>query len=477
MPKHFQNKTVKSIAWTSVDKFGSMVVQFLVMMLLARMLDPMDFGLMGILSLFMAVGSLLIDSGFSHALIQKSSVTNQDYSTVFFINIFIGFTLYGVLYFTSPLISCLFNAPQLDPVAKMIFLIFPINSLCVVHLAKLTRELQFKIIAKVSVLSAIVSGVVGISTACLGYGVWALIYQQLSLYLSRVVMYWCLTKWYPKSFYNKASFHSLFGFSANLLGTGLIVTLFDNIYVFIVGKLFPLNITGFFNQAWQYGNLLPSLLTGVVSKATFPIFCQLHEDAAKLKESLRSVLGMSLFISIPCLFSTMVMAPNLFIVFFSDKWLPSVPFFQIICIYGAFLPLRVVNTDAIKANRKGRLYFFLESIQRILVIISILLSIKSGIEALLWARSVALFIALILDMYLCGKYTGYSMIQQIKDLWKIVFCSCLMMTIVMSINTLIVPPFLKLILQALISIFTYLFFCHLFKVESLKILIETIRRK
>lgn len=353
---------------------------------------------------------------------------------------------------------------------------FPINSLCVVHLAKLTRELQFKTIAKISVISALISGVTGISMAYSGYGVWALIYQQLSLYLSRVVMYWYISKWYPKSFFNKTSFYSLIRFSTSLLGSGLIITIFDNIYVFIVGKLFPLKTTGFFNQAWQYGTMLPALLTGVVSKATFPIFCQMHENPIELKDSLRKTLNMSLFISIPCLFGTMIMAPSIFVFFLSDKWLPSVPLFQIICIYGAFLLLRVINTDAIKATGAGRLYLFLESTQRIFVLISIVLSIKGGVETLLWGRTVALFIAVILDMYLCGKNTGYSIREQVKDLWKVLLCTCLMMIIATPINILEVSCFSKLALQSIICLVTYLFFCHLLKVEYLKVFINLIHK-
>ncbi|MCD8091649.1 MAG: lipopolysaccharide biosynthesis protein [Bacteroides sp.] len=320
MEKNVQNKVIKGIIWTSIDKFGSMAIQFIVIMILSRLLDPTDFGIIGMLSLFMAVGALLIDSGFSHALIQKASVSEEDYSTVFFINLLIGISLYALLFGSAPFIARFFNTPQLTPFVKTIFLMFPINSLCVVHLAKLTRELQFKTIAKISVISALISGVTGISMAYSGYGVWALIYQQLSLYLSRVVMYWYTSKWYPKSFFNKTSFYSLIRFSTSLLGSGLIITIFDNIYVFIVGKLFPLKTTGFFNQAWQYGTMLPALLTGVVSKATFPIFCQMHENPIELKDSLRKTLNMSLFISIPCLFGTMIMAPSIFVFFLSDKW-------------------------------------------------------------------------------------------------------------------------------------------------------------
>lgn len=461
MNDSIEKKTLKSVAWTSVDRFGALAIQFIVTSILARLLEPADFGMVGMLALFMAVGSLLIDSGFSHTLIQKENVSNQDYSTVFLTNILIGITLYGVLFIAAPGIACFFNTPQLTTFARTIFLMFPINALCVVHLAKLTRELQFKTIAKISIYSALVSGGVGISVALCGYGIWALIFQQLSLYVSRVILYWLFVRWYPTTWFNRRSFRTLWKFSMNLLGTGVIVTIFDNIYVFIVGRFFPLDVTGYFNQAWQMGTMLPSLITGVVSKAAFPIFCQVNKQRNPLSDISRKTLHANLFISIPCMFGVMVMAPNIFTAFFSEKWLPSVPLFRIICIYGAFMPIRVVNTDAIKACGKGKLYLGLETFQRCLVLISILLSIKQGIPSLLWGRTIACLAALLIDMYLCGKAICLPMHKQLQEQWRVVVATLFMMLVLYSIDKLADAPFLILPIQCIIGAISYFAACCL----------------
>lgn len=463
MAESVTHKAVSSIFWTTIDRLGALSIQFLVTMVLARVLSPSDFGLVGMLSLFMAIGSLLVESGFSHSLIQKENISNDDYSTVFTLNICIGLVLYGIFFLSAPCIASFFGEPQLRDLSRVVFLMFPINSLYVVHLAKLTRELRFRIIARISILSALVSGTTGICIVWAGYGIWALVFQQLSLYMSRMVLYWIATRWKPSTFFSWSSFHSLWRFGMNLLYTGLITTTFDNIYVFLVGKFFSLRTTGFFNQAWQLGTMLPSLITGVVSKAMFPIFCQVHQD--KLKETVRQTLTMNLFISIPVMFAVLVIASNMFTVFYSEKWLPSVPLFQILCIYGAFMPIRVVNTDAIKSQGNSKLYLHLEMLQRILVVASIILTVRQGVEVLLWGRTVACIIALCLDMYLCGRYTGYSIGEQLKDQWKTVVSSLLMMGVVYTVGFALLPSLVTLCLQTIVGGITYLALNYLLKSE------------
>lgn len=461
------NSIFKGLVWTAVDKFGSLGIQFLVMIILARLLNPADFGMIGMLSLFMAVGSLLIDSGFSHALIQKEIVTKDDCSTVFFINILIGLLLFFVLYFSAPYIAIFFHTPKLLDLSRVLFLMFPVNSLYVVHLAKLTRNMEFKKIALISVISAIVSASVGIYSACIGLGVWSLVYQQLSMYFTRLVLYWTMSHVKIALKISRTTLCSMMGFSSKLLGTGLITTFFDNIYVFLVGRFYPLKATGYFNHAWQYGNMLPSLLTGIVSKTTYPMFCKQNSNIVEQRETIKRILNMSLFVSIPCMFAASVCAHSLFVFLFSEKWIHSVPLFQIICLYGAFLPLRVVNLDGIKAQGRGTIFFVLETIQRILVVLSILLTLRLGMEELLIARNVALLMSVVIDMYICGLYTKYSILDQLKCNWSVILSATLAGFATHVIGQMFIGTFAALLSQFLFFILVYIGLCFFFNNDIL----------
>lgn len=232
------SKAISCTYWTFLERFGALGIQFLVTMVLARILLPGDFGLVGMLSLFTAVGSLLLDSGFSHALIQKENVSDDDYSTVFTVNVIVGIILYLLLFFAAPLIAWFLEKSELLLLSRVVFLMFLVNSACVVPLAKMTRELQFRKIACVGISSALFSGVVGLLFAASGMGIWSLVAQQLGLYVSRLLLYWCLVHWHPTILFSLKSFLSLWRYSANLLYASIVSTTFDNIYVFLVGKFF-----------------------------------------------------------------------------------------------------------------------------------------------------------------------------------------------------------------------------------------------
>lgn len=462
--------------WTIVDRFGALAIQFLIMMALSRLLSPAEFGLMGMLSLLMAIGTILIDSGFSHALIQKDNVGNDDYSTVFYINILIGLLLYVLLYMSAPSIASFFNEEKLNLLSRVVFLMFPINSFCVVHIAKLTRELEYRKLTVISVVSAIFSGAVGICWALLGYGVWALVAQQLTLYFSRLIMYWVFVAWLPQPRFSVASFHALSKLSMNLLTTSIVTTTFDNIYVFLIGRFYPVATTGYFSQAWNWISALSQLMTGVVSKAMYPIFCKLHHDKVLLKDVSRITLRLNLFISIPCFMGALVMAPNIISTFFSDKWLPCVPMFQIICLYAAFSPIRVVYLDTVKSQGKGRLFLILEVVQRVLILISIVLTIKSSISLLLWGRNIAFGISLILDMYFCGRAIGYPIKEQLKDQYKIILMSVIMMVVASTVTSDYLSYLNNLMIQTIMCILSYSLLCYIFREEMFEFLLLKIKR-
>lgn len=468
MSENLQTKTVYSVFWTACERFGALVIQFVVTLILARILSPSDYGLLGMLALFTAIGTLLIDSGFSQALIRKTGVIIHDYSTVFYTNIFLGMLVYVLLFCMTPYIADFYGIPELEDLSKVLFLIFPICALGIIQETILIKELKFKVTAFVAVSSAVVGGCVGVLCALNGYGVWALVYQQLTLYVVKVAMLWCVSRWRPRKEFDFNVLKELSGFSLNLLCIGFINNVFINIYILIIGKYFTVNDAGYYNQARLLEETPATLIVGVVHKATYPILSQIQDDNERLKAGYKRIISMTMFVSLPLLLGMLVMADNLFIVLFSEKWLPSVPIFRILCVYGALYPFHVINTNILRVKGEGRLYLYLEIVKKTLTVLAIVLTIKYGIIPLVWGSVVVSFIAVFFNMHFCGRLINYSILEQLWDISKNLVITLLMMVLVWGIGYIPVNRFFLFFLQIVVGGIFYIGAAKLLKVDSLR---------
>ncbi|MDE6340273.1 MAG: lipopolysaccharide biosynthesis protein, partial [Muribaculaceae bacterium] len=320
MAESLKNKTVKGTVWSTIERFSVQGIQFVVMIIMARILTPADYGLVGMLAIFIAISQSLIDSGFSQALIRKQDRTEVDNSTVFYFNIGVGILLYFLLFFSAPFIALFYNEPQLIPITRVIGLSLVFNSFTVVQRAILTINLDFKTQAKASFIGAILSGAVGIYMAYTGFGVWSIVWQQITNLFIVTILLWILSQWKPIFAYSWESFMELFGFGSKLLISGLLETIFRNLYLIVIGKFFKVSDLGYYTRAHQFTDFASSNITGVFQRVTYPVLCTIQDDDASLSDVYRKLLKTSAFIVFPLMMGLAAVAEPMLISFLTEKW-------------------------------------------------------------------------------------------------------------------------------------------------------------
>jgi teichuronic acid exporter len=299
MTKTLKQKAAHGVVWSAVERFSAQGVQFVLGLILARLLTPEDYGLIGMLAIFLAVSQTFIDSGFSTALVQKKNRDELDYSTTFYFNIVVALVFYALLFFTAPLIADFYDEPLLQSLTRVVGLTIIINSLGVVQRAKFTINVDFKTQTKASLSSIIISGLVGIYLAYTGFGVWALVVQNLMRRTINVLVLWVISKWHPHKGFSWERFRGLFSFGSKLLLSGLLDTVFQNIYTIVIGKVFSAHTLGFFTRAKQFAAFPSSNITGVIGRVTFPVLSQLQDDDAKLRSAYTKIIKISALIIFP----------------------------------------------------------------------------------------------------------------------------------------------------------------------------------
>ncbi len=418
-----RDKTITGVLWSSVQKIGTKGIDLVVSILLARILTPEDFGLIASLAIFIAIAQCLSIAGFKQALIQKKHPDEEDYSAVFYINLSISILLYALLFFGAPWIAQFYDQPILTGLARVLGIIFVINAFSYVQETKLTKEMRFKTLTVIHVPSTLISGGVAIAMAYLGYGVWSIIAQRLVMRLVYTVQLWFYSKWQPLPSFNKTKAKKLFSFGGNLMVAGMIQAVFGNIYPTLIGKLFPMGTLGLYNYAKKLVDLPTQTLSSVVSGVTFPAFSAIQDDNKKLKGGYRMVIQQILFWLCPLLILGGVLAEPLFSFVLTDKWLPAVPFFRLLCVVGIFMPLNAYNINILNVKGRSDLVLKLQIIKKVFLIIGIVISIPLGVYAMITFLAINSVVAYFINSYYSGKFINYPVKEQLKDIFPILILS------------------------------------------------------
>lgn len=415
---NLKEKAIKGISWSFIDNIASSGITFLVGIVLARLLTPQEFGILGMIAVFIAVSNSIVDSGFSSALIRKVDIKNIDYNTVFYFNMALGIALYILLYFIAPLISDFFNEPILVEVTRVMGLILIINSFGIVQRTLLVKEVDFKTQTKISLIASITSGIVGIAMAIAGYGVWSLVAQQIVRQLLNSIFLWFFNTWRPVFEFSIQSFKELFGFGSKLLVSGLIDTLYSNIYYVVIGKYFSANELGLYTRANQFSLFIASNLTSIVQKVSYPLLCNIQNENNNelLKETYQRIIKATMLVSFTCLLGLAALAKPLIILLIGEKWLPSVIFLQILCFAAMLYPLHAINLNMLMVKGRSDLFLKLEIIKKVIGIAPVVIGIFYGIEIMLIGSVIISFVAYFLNSYYSAKLIDYSALTQIKDI-------------------------------------------------------------
>lgn len=386
------------------------------MIIMARILTPDDYGLVAMLTIFIAISQSLVDSGFSNALIRKQDRDETDNSTVFYFNIGVGIVLYLVLFFCAPLIAKFYKEPILVPITRVISLSVFINSLVVVQRALLTSAIDFKTQAKASMSAAIISGVVGITMAYNGFGVWSIVWYQLTNLSVNVILLWILSKWRPRLLYSWKSFRELFGFGSKLAASGILDTLYNNIYLIVIGKVFSASDLGYYTRASQFAQFPSSNLTGIIQRVTYPVLCSIQDDTTRLRDVYRRFLRLSAFIVFPLMIGLAAVAKPLILILLREQWSFSIILLQIVCFSMMWFPIHSINLNLLQVKGRSDLFLRLEIIKKILGVAILCITVPMGLIAMCVGSVVSSLIALIINTHYTGKLIQVGFLTQMRDL-------------------------------------------------------------
>lgn len=426
MSGNLKSKTKKGLIWSSIERFATQGIQFIFGVILARLLSPEDYGTIAMPLVFLAIAQSFIDSGFSSALIRKLDLTEDDLSTAFYFSLGVGIICYIVLFVTSPLIAEFYKTPILTDLLKVTALATLFNPLCAVQQAILTRKIDFKKQAIVSLSGALVSGIVGLVMAYNGFGVWSLVCQQVGGYLIRTILLWILCKWKPKRRWSWQSFHYLWGFGSKILGSGLLNTIYNNIYPIVIGKLFSANDLGNYIRAQQYSALPSSNVTGVIQRVTFPVLSSIQNEDERLAVNYRKILRLSAFLIFPMMMMLSAIADPLIKIMLTDKWDGCIILLQIVCFDMMWFPIHAINLNLLQVKGRSDLFFRLEVIKKSLGVCIMIITIPHGVIWMVSGGVIGSLLALIINTYYTGKLINVGFFKQMADLLPIFGVSFLM---------------------------------------------------
>lgn len=437
-----RDKTISGVFWSFLQKIGDRGIQFFVTIILARLLTPEDFGLIGMLAIFIAISQSLVEAGFNKALIQKKDADEEDFSSVFYINLISSIILYLILYAGAPLIADFYSQPKLINLTRVLSLVFIFNAFGYVQETKLVKNIQFKKLMIIHLPSTLISGLVAIIMAYKGCGVWSIVAQRLVMRLIFVLQMWLYSPWKPLRVFNLQKAKLLFSFGSNLMIVGVIQTIYLNAYKVVIGKIYPANMLGYYENANSLASTPVSTIASVISGVTFPVFSTIQNDNKRLKSGYKKTIQQVLFILSPVLFLSIALAEPLFRLVLTEKWLPAVPFFQILCVGFIFSPLSRYNAELINIKGRSKLFLKLDLIKKIIETAGIIISVLFfDIWALIWFQSLFTIVKFLINGFYSGKFINYSTTEQLKDIMGILIIGGLNGILIYIMSNLIFTDF------------------------------------
>ena len=411
-----KEKVAGGVAWSIAEKVGSMLLQMVVSIVVARLLVPEDFGVMAILTFFTALALVMVDSGFSQTLIRKESPSSEDYRSVFAFNIAVSVVLYGILVAVAPAVARYYELPVIADIAPVLFLLLPINALCVIQNTIFTREFRFRLLSQATFTASLVAGVVAIAMALAGCGVWSLVGQRIATLAVKTLILWFRSDWRPSFHFSMKPVREMAPFSFRLLTTDLISSIYNNISQMFIGKIYSADALGFFNQAQKFKDLPLTSAMQSVQSVTYPALSQIGDQREKFAESYRQVLMVVAFMLFPVMVGITAVAEDLFALLLGEKWMPTVPYLQILCLTGLFQPLAMIAYNVLKVKSNGAIILRLEVAKKTLMTLILALTIPHSIKAVAWGLVAMTFCEFAINFIASMRYTSLGIWRVVRTL-------------------------------------------------------------
>ena len=459
---------VINLLWKLFERVGAQIVTLIVSIILARSLLPDDFGLIALITIFITISNVFIQSGLGTALIQKKSSDSIDFSTVFFVSLSIATLIYIILFLVAPFIASFFNLPELKNILRVLSLtLFPFSFNSIQN-AYVIKTMQFKKMFVCNITSSIISGIIGIVMALLNFGAWALVGQQLSSSIIVCLLMWFTVKWRPRLTFSLERLKSLFSFGWKLLLSSLINTLYNELYSLIIGKKYTSEILGYFNRGKQFPSLIVSNIDSAIQTVMLPVYSSSQDNQQRLKQMMRRSIVVSSFIIFPAMAGLAAVAESLISFVLTDKWLPAVPFLQIYCLFYAFQPIQTANLQTYNAIGRSDIFLKLEIIKKSIGLLILSVSIFFGIYAIAIGAAISSVINTLINAYPNIKLLNYSYMEQLKDILPSLLLSIIMGVVVYCVQFLELNNLSTLVLQIVIGLSIYSSGAYIFKLESFK---------
>lgn len=474
-----KKRTLNGFIWNFLDTFLLKGFSFLGLILIARWIGPEEFGLIGMIAIFIAIGNSLIDGGLSASLIRTKDVDYRDFSTIFFINILISVFIYILIYISAPFIANFFNQSVLVQIVRVYCLVFIISGFSSVQLAILSKEMKFKLIMLINIPSTIIGVCIGIYMAYNGYGVWSVVCMYISNQALLTILLWLTSKWKPSLVFskNKLKKHYLFGYK--LLLSSLLIRVFENVHSIIIGKFFPVATLGLFERAKKFTDYPSSILISVISKVTYPMLVLLKDDSEKIAIIYRKLLRISFFVTAPLLLGLAAIAEPMFKLVLGESWVGAIPFFQILCLSAMFYPIHSFNTNALKVYGRSDWFLKLELIKKAITVLSLFIGFQFGIFGLIWSSVFTSIISLFINSTYSGKLLNYKRKEQLFDIIPILLLSIVTFVIIYTIVFYMknYSNILQLLTSAFVGFIFYLGVNYSFRKSPIHDLIEIFNKR
>lgn len=475
------NKIITSLIWKFLERFGTVGVQFLIQIFLARLLSPSDYGTIALITVFITVSSVFVQNGFNTSLIQRRDINDNDYSSVFWISIVVAMICYLILFVFAPIIANFYQINELVLIIRVLGITLFFGSYNSIQIAKISREFQFKKLFFSSLISISVSGFVGILLAYLGFGIWTLVVQQLLNQIIISIVLYFVVDLKIKMILEMDRIKSLFNFGSKLLASSLIDVIYNNLYNLIIGKYFSSSLLGFYNRADQFPNLIVNNVNGAIQSVILPAMAEKQDDVIRIKEMVRRAMSLSSYVVFPLMIGMAACAKPMVVFLLTDKWLPCVPFIQLLCFSYMLWPIHTANLQAINALGHSDIYLKLEIVKKIVGIISLIVSVPFGVNLMVIMKIITGILSSFINAFPNKKLLNYGFFNQITDLLPSLINSLIMGISILFVSYILslfsINVFCQLIIEVSIGIVIYIVMSLIFKNKNFRYLHSFLKNK
>lgn len=470
MEQRLEHKVAKGVAWSFSEKLLSMIIQMIVSVIVARQLMPEDFGVMAIMTFFTSVALAIVDSGFSQTLIRKSAPTDEEYRSVLSFNIVVSLLLYALFVALAPTIADFYGHDIIATIAPLLFLVLPINSLCVVQTVMFTREFRFALLSKIVFLASLISGVVAVVMALAGCGIWALVAQRLLMMGIKAIAFWWIRRWRTTAKVNIRCLRAMAPFSLRLLATDLIAAIYNNVAQLFIGKMYTTTQLGYYSQAQKLKDLPVTSTMQAVQGVTYPALSKLRDDSKKFSDGFERIVMLLSFVVMPMMLGFVAIAEDMFALLLGAKWMPTVPYFRILALSGLCYPLAMVAYNVLKTKSDGRVIVRLELIKRVIMTLILVVTIPQGIKAVAWGMTAMAAVEFLLNSTAAMRYMELGVARFVRAILPSLALAVVMYLAIDLMQPLLInlSVALRLVVDILCGALLYIGIAALLRLKPLK---------